>query len=262
MSEGDTVPILLDLFAGAGGAGAGYTRAGFRVVGCDLDPKPLRHNPHECYVGDAPEVLDTLLAGGAWHGYRLSDFVAIHASPPCQSYCRSRHIRTRSNGKRGVPNAAPRLILPVRRRLERATAILPRLVWVIENVEDAWEEMPDGVRLCGTSFGLRVQRHRLFSSPTMLYAAGACRHRVGDVSVRRKHADYTGLWRHGVLYRDGRGRLRPRPQNASKSAAIAAMGIDWMTMEELGESIPPAYTEWIGRQLLAVVRANKEGAVA
>lgn len=28
------------------------------------------------------------------------------------------------------------------------------------------------------------------------------------------------------------------------------MGIDWMTWPEIREAIPPAYTEWIGRQLM------------
>ncbi len=34
------------------------------------------------------------------------------------------------------------------------------------------------------------------------------------------------------------------------------MGIDWMTLHELYESIPPAYTEHIGRQLLSYVASS------
>lgn len=73
-------PRLLDLFCCAGGAGEGYRRAGFEIVGCDIQPQP--HNPHEFYQGDALEALDTLLAGDQWHGYWLRDFKGIHASPP------------------------------------------------------------------------------------------------------------------------------------------------------------------------------------
>ena len=32
------------------------------------------------------------------------------------------------------------------------------------------------------------------------------------------------------------------------------MGIDWMTQTELNQAIPPAYTEWIGRQLIAALK--------
>jgi DNA (cytosine-5)-methyltransferase 1 len=31
------------------------------------------------------------------------------------------------------------------------------------------------------------------------------------------------------------------------------MGIDWMTKEEMSQAIPPAYTEWIGKQLMQVL---------
>src|SRR5579859_5962089 len=115
MRAADERPWLLDLFSGAGGAGEGYRRAGFHVVSCDIAPQ--KHNPHEFYQGDALVVLDTLLGGQEWHGYRLHDFHAIHASPPCQDYARSRYIthpNERHNGK-----VYPRLIAPVRERLER-----------------------------------------------------------------------------------------------------------------------------------------------
>lgn len=241
-------PWLLDLFAGAGGAGEGYRRAGFHVVAVDIDPKPLRHNPHEWYVGDALDVLDTLLAGHEWEGYRLDDFDAIHASPPCQDYSISRHITHPR-----PTQVYPRLIGPVRERLAQI-----HVPWVIENVMGAAPELPDAIRLCGTTFGARVWRHRLFASNILLYGAGPCRHRIGDVSVRRKRSEYIGV-RGRATYRDAMGRLRWRPKSCPFPTAMVAMGIDWsLTFGELGEAIPPAMTEWIGRQLLAAIDRRRE----
>ena len=76
-------PRLLDLFCGAGGAAKGYQRAGFYVVGVDINPQP-NYCGDEFHQADAMEILDILVAGGTWEGYTLADFAAIHASPPCQ----------------------------------------------------------------------------------------------------------------------------------------------------------------------------------
>lgn len=234
-------PLLLDLFCGAGGAGEGYHRAGFRVVGCDLNPKPLRHNPHECYQGDALAVLDTLLDGGMWNGYRLSDFSVIHASPPCQDYSVGRNY----NGRESKPHNFPRLIEPTRDRL-----ISSGLMWVLENVVGA-SELLNPLTICGTALGLRVQRHRRFESSHLVFGVGPCRHRPFDVSVRRHRCDYLGAYQTAIT---AKGKAVRRPPTCPITDARAAMDIDWMTSDELGEAIPPAYTEWLGRQLLAAIR--------
>ncbi len=243
-----STPLLFDAFCGAGGCGEGYARAGFRVVGCDINPKPLRHNPHECYEGDALTVLDTLLDGRLWHGYRLTDFAVIHASPPCQDYSTANSWTWPGRDRK----AHPRLIGPTRTRLESTG-----LPWVLENVRLAMSEMLHPVMLCGTSLSLRVQRHRLFDASIHLFAAGRCNHRPYDVSVRRHRNDYLGVNIPHVL-KDGRvvGRKPFCPLPVAKEA----MGIDWMTMEELGEAIPPAYTEFLGHQLMTALR--HEGRVA
>src|SRR2546430_2245809 len=97
-------PLLLDLFCGAGGAGTGYQRAGFHVVGVDIAPQP--HYPFEFYQDDALHVLGTLTTGGCWNGYTLDKFAVLHASPECKSY---------TNCNLSPKENYPRLIAPVRR---------------------------------------------------------------------------------------------------------------------------------------------------
>lgn len=219
-------PWILDLFAGPGGAGEGYRRAGFHVVSCDIVPQ--KRNPHEFYQDDALRVLDELLAGREWNGYRLADFQAIHASPPCQEYC-TLHARH-------PDKIYPDLIEPVRERLTRTG-----IPWIIENVPQA--PLTHGIYLCGTMFGLRVYRHRWFESSHLMWQP-----------AHPKHLIRTGAGR-GQTQRKARymaGYFVTVTSNVG-SYAGEAMGIDWMTGKQLGLAIPPAYTEWLGRQLLAVL---------
>jgi DNA (cytosine-5)-methyltransferase 1 len=124
-------PRLLDLFCCAGGASEGYARAGFEVVGVDIDPQP--HYPFEFHQADA---LTFPLAG--------FDFIA--ASPPCQAHTLCQRIRD---------NDHPELVGPIRRRLKRAG-----VPYAIENVVGA--PLIDPIELCGAMFGLLTYRHRLF----------------------------------------------------------------------------------------------------
>jgi len=218
-------PVLLDLFCGAGGAAMGYHRAGFDVVGVDIKPQP--HYPFEFHQADALT-------------FPLDGFDAIHASPPCQAY--SAHVSSASS--RWVPTLGkdePRLIAPIRVRVRRAG-----VPYVIENVVGARPDLVDPVTLCGTIFGLPISRHRLFETSWMVPwpQHSACR----GVAVRFAAA-------RGWEYRDmsvtGKGR---RVGTTARWAGI--IGIDWpMTQHEMTESIPPAYTEWIGTQLLRAVGA-------
>lgn len=208
-------PRLLDLFAGAGGAAIGYHRAGFDVVGVDIDPQP--NYPFEFHQADAMT-------------FPLDGFDAIHASPPCQAYTAYR----RRGG--GVGNGYPDLIDDIRHRLIRA--LVP---WVIENVPGAPLHNP--IQLCGSNFGLDVRRHRLFESHLMLMAP-PCNH--GRQTPRFPPATNRTNPRSTVEIGVWRIPLAVQQQ---------AMGIDWMTLEELTEAIPPAYTQWIGEQLLAHLKA-------
>ncbi len=221
---------LLDLFCCAGGAGLGYSRAGFEVVGVDIDEQP--HYPFEFLRHDAMHLDSDF----------LESFDAIHASPPCQSYS---DLAKRN----GNAHEWPRLVEPVREML-RATG----LPYVIENVEGA--PLIDPVVLCGTMFPeLRVLRHRLFEANFTILTPPHGRHpKVHTFDRRKSHYGKTDEWLDFVQVTGG--------GNCTLAAARHAMGIEWMTKGEINEAIPPAYTEFIGKQLRQHIRVKEQDAVA
>ena len=206
---------LLDLFCGAGGAAVGYRQAGFDdIVGVDIAPQP--DYPFTFIQGDAltPPV-------------DLGDFDLIHASPPCQGY---------STLKGLVRVEYPLLIEPVR-------VMLTGHPYVIENVVGAPLMAP--FRLCGSSFGLGVWRHRLFESSHPPTLVPPCSHLSCPNPL-----DVTGTGGRSSKPRTSPGGgLSRKPANLHE--AQQAMGIDWMTRRELSEAIPPAYTRFIGEQFLS-----------
>lgn len=224
-------PVVLDLFCGAGGAAAGYHRAGFDVVGVDSEPQP--RYPFEFVQDDARAFLNN----------RLMDcYDLIHASPPCQVHSAAARIG----------NARPgHLDLVARVRLELERIGLP---YVIENVPGAPLRFP--VVLCGTMFGLPLRRHRLFESSILLLApSNPCRHRAGDHTVFGHAVQLCGS--HGPAYKDAQGRTHYRQKRVSLAEGRAAMGIDWMNRAELSQAIPPVYTAYLGKQLrLALAEAG------
>lgn len=202
---------LLDLFCCAGGAAMGYHRAGFDVVGVDISPQP--DYPFEFHQADALT-------------FPLDGFDAIHASPPCQTFTAYRRRGA------GVGDRHADLIGPTRDRLEGSGR-----PWVIENVAGA--PLRNAVMLCGSSFGLDVRRHRYFESNVALLAP-PCHHAWQTprfpCATNRANLRSTvevGVWR--------------IPLDVQRRA----MGIDWMPLRSLSEAIPPAYTEHVGRQLMA-----------
>jgi DNA (cytosine-5)-methyltransferase 1 len=147
---------LLDLFCGAGGCSMGYHRAGFDVVGVDINPQP--HYPFEFHQADAMT-------------YPLDGFDIIHASPPCQAYSQSA-LSQRNAGKE-----YPDLLAPTRTRLEASGA-----AWIIENVPGA--PMRPDLRLCGCQFGLKLRRERWFETSWRAFAMiPPCNHPEPVVSV-------------------------------------------------------------------------------
>ena len=216
-------PRLLDLFCGAGGAAKGYSDAGFEVVGWDIEPQ--KGYPYEFHQGDVMNLTREYLRG----------FHAIHASPPCQGYTELRH----APGTRG----APKLIPKVRGRL-----LLSGALWIIENVEGAREAMHKPITLCGSMFGLgaqgcQLQRHRLFESNIDILAPSC------DHNSRPVIGVYGGHARKRSAKAGGRS-TRDEWIGGHKAAASEALGIDWMTLSELSESVPPAYTKFIGKQMI------------
>lgn len=231
---------LLDLFCGAGGAAMGYHRAGFEVVG--VDHKPQKHYPFEFHQADAFAFLEQ-------HGH---EFDVIHASPPCQAYTLMRHM-----GKRAGENA-PDLVDKMRDAL-----IATGKPWVIENVVGS--PLVNPFVLCGSSFGLGVRRHRLFESLYLIFDQ-PCNHdpsqwpvavwgdgRPSRQEARREHrgpiAVYGDHPEDSAVHRATNNKPGLTRRAATLGVARTAMGIDWMDWKEITQAIPPAYTEWIGKQL-------------
>lgn len=237
---------ILDLFSCAGGAAAGYARAGFQVFGIDMEPQP--RYPFAHYVGDAIAALAHLIAGGGitfthpdghQETLHLADFDAIHASPPCQTYSATSSWHDKEH---------PALIEPTRAALQAAG-----LPYVIENVVGA--PLVDPLRLCGTEFDMRAPdvdgvmlklvRHRLFESSIPLVGNGGCRH---DRSVITASVyGNGGGW--STEYRDSPTR---RSGYIPKTPVVRALlGIDWMNKHEMSQVVPPVMAEHVGRQLVA-----------
>ncbi len=208
-------PRLLDLFCGAGGCSMGYHRAGFEVVGVDINPQP--RYPFEFHQADAMT-------------YPLDGFDVIHASPPCQCYSTA---SPRNNNH-------PDLYKPTLDRL-----IAAGVPYVIENVIGA--PYGHGVVLCGTMFGLEadgewLQRHRNFETSILIMQPQ--HHHRKD----KRTCTITGKCFLSKTKDCGKHSRQCTFETAKK-----LMGIDWMTRTELAQAIPPAYTEWIGKQLMEVL---------
>ena len=219
-----TRPLLLDLFCGAGGAAQGYYNAGFDVVGVDIAPQP--HYPFDFIQADALDYLSHHTPAGE----RCVHYDAMHISPPCQ-----RFTAYRRRGE-GVGDNYADLIDVV-----RGIAHLTGLPWVIENVPGA--PMRDPVRLCGSSFGLDVRRSIACSSPASRLHAGK----------RCDHAWQTPRFPCATNRTNLRRTVEVGVRRIPLAVQQQAMGIDWMTGNELSQAIPPAYTEYIGAQLLAAL---------
>ena len=230
---------LLDLFSGAGGAAYGYRKAGFCVLGIDT-----KFQPH--YAGckfHQADAFDYLRDHGR-------EFDVIHASPPCQAYSSMRKGRWQERQH-------PDLIAPIRELIHKFGK-----PFVIENVYGA-PLINFPLILCGTMFdlqtksGSQLRRHRIFETSIYLGFVPPCRHTNGSAigvygggqHPERRRPNTIGVWGNsgGSSNRDGLLQFGTQDRRD-------AMGIDWMTGNELSQAIPPAYTLWIGNQLMKVLK--------
>lgn len=209
-------PRALDLFCGAGGATRGLQLAGFHVTGIDINPQPR-------YVGDAFEQMDALLLRPEF----LRRFNFVWASPPCQSY---------SVAMRHLATPQPKLVEPV-----RATLTASGTLYCIENVPGAPLRNP--MVLCGTQFGLRVHRHRLFETNWWFSLMPPCNKAAKILNPHRSES------RQRIYAEFGRG--------CPEKRWGVEMGVEWMSRHETREAIPPAYSEFIGKAALNHIRQMK-----
>ena len=207
------MPRLLDLFCCAGGAAMGYSRAGFDVVGVDITPQ--KNYPFEFHQADALMYLRA-----HWR-----EFDVIHASPPCQAYS------VAAKSQRNSGKVYPDLMAPTRAALDETG-----LPYVIENVPGA--PMRADLKICGCQVGLQLRRVRLFEANWPIANDLPDHHHTGPVVSVTGHG--TPSWvRQQLGY------------NPTIVQYREAMDIDWMNRNELSQAIPPPYTEYIGKQLLA-----------
>lgn len=199
----------------------GYYRAGFDVVG--IDRKPFKRYPFPMVVANALRPP-----------FDLSRFDAIHASPPCQRYS----VQTKAHRKEAHPDLV---------EATRAMLVASGKPYIIENVMGA--PLEGAALLCGSMFGLLVQRHRLFETPFVMLAP-PCEHGEfkGDYPCGRSNGTARAGERSRVVHVYGQGCSR-----GDRGLWQRAMGIDWMTMQEMSQAIPPAYTEYIGKRLLEII---------
>ncbi len=229
-------PKALDLFCCAGGAGMGLHRAGFDVTGVDI--RPQSRYPFPFIEGDA-------LAQD------LSGYDLVWASPPCQAHT---SMKTMHNAKEH-----PDLIPATRAMLEAWGG-----VWIMENVVGAPLRNP--VTLCGTMFGLGCQdaelrRHRLFECSFAILAP-PCSHgqRASVMGVygghlrNRRRARTIGIY--GEACRDSVRKIDKGDADFDVTQGREAMGIDWMTLAELCQAIPPAYSQFLATQALRVIAGH------
>ena len=205
---------LLDLFCGVGGASVGYARAGFEIHGVDL-----KHGKRYPYTYTRADVLDVLQDDNF-----IQQFDVIHASPPCQTHSITQHLRNAQGKTTSKLDLIPET---------RAALIASDKPYIIENVPGS--PLINPIQLCGSSFGLKVRRHRLFES-NMPLEGSVCNHKLQGRPV-------------GVY-----GSLNDEIPKGGKTAATIdeardAMGMPWAIWTELVEAIPPAFTEYLGGQI-------------
>ncbi len=199
-------------------SGAGGAARGYQLAGfyvVGVDIKPQpRYVGDEFYQADALEFV-------AEHGH---EFDAIHASPPCQRYSKLTPTAYKANH--------PDLIAATRDAL-----LATGKPYIIENVERAARLLINPIMVCGSTLDLNLWRHRYFETNAFWTLSPSCNHSKTPVLLS------------GTMRRKG----QPRHEHSAAEKREAS-GLTWMTIAEMDEAIPPAYTEYLGLQLMAYVQ--------
>lgn len=225
---------MIDLYCCAGGAAMGYHQAGFdEIIGVDIVDRP--NYPFEFVKMDALEFLRTA---------DLSDVSFIHASPPCQCYSKLKHL---SGNVEKWEETHVDLVAPTREAL-----IKTGKPFVIENVEGS--PLINPIKLYGSQFpNLYTQRPRLFESNISLKEPvnPKVKHKTGKLGYGPAEDGFITVA--GIRPQRGMNEVQTRLYYG-----FALGGIDWMSLEELTQAIPPAYTEFIGKQIIEYLDIQKE----
>lgn len=217
---------LLDLYCCAGGAAKGYHDAGFEVVGVDIVDRP--NYPYEFIKADALEILKDVTF--------ISQFDAIHASPPCQCYSKLKYLS--GNVEKWEAEHVD-LVASTRELL-----IKTGKPYIMENVEGS--PLINPIKLCGSQFeNMYTQRPRLFESniPLKKPDAPVVRHKTLKLGEGFAEDGYITV----------AGTRPPKGMNEIQAKlyyGFALGGIDWMSLEELTQAIPPVYTCFLGKQII------------
>jgi DNA (cytosine-5)-methyltransferase 1 len=225
------------LFCGAGMAADGYAAAGFEPTGVDIVIRP--GYPYAFKWASALAILRDREF--------VESFDLVHASPPCQAHTRAKHLRDAQGGNSKHGD----LLTPTLRLLREYD-----VPWVVENVPGS-PGMTDAVIECGSAYGLRVRRHRLFLASFPLVGSG-CKHREQGKPVGVYHI--MGDTCKGVCKKTGKlviGGSTASTVEEGRQAMGVSRELSW---EELKEGFPPAYTEHIGRQAAKWIHHNRQGA--
>lgn len=226
-------PRVLDLFCCAGMASDGYAQAGFEPTGVDIVQRDSYPYPFLC--ADALEILQDRAF--------VAHFDLIHASPPCQAHTRAKHLRTAQGGKSRHGD----LLTPTLAVLR--TYDIP---WVVENVVGS-PGMEGAAIECGSAYGLKVRRHRLFLASFPLVGSG-CKHKEQGKPIGVYHV--MGDTCKGVCKKTGKlviGGSTAKTVEEGRWAMGVTREISW---NELKEGIPPAYTKHVGEQALQYLAAR------
>jgi DNA (cytosine-5)-methyltransferase 1 len=218
---------LLDLYCGGGGAALGYAAAGFEITGVDI--KFQTNYPFNQVTAD---VMDLRIKD-------LQRFDVIHASPPCQGYSHHTSVRT--------ANAKTKLIAETREMLKQSGK-----PYIIENVVGAKDDMIQPILLCGTMFGLHIARHRLFETTLQLGPFDLPPHPMCK-AIQLKYAT-----EHGINPRHMS--IAGKAMNSQHTQLWRTL-MDWpedkrTSQRDLKEAIPPAYSKWIGTEMLTHLGAT------